>query len=150
MQLCTTSETLSFIKDHERSLIDMYNRISERFPQYNANGLLAASAKEIKGYIQELDRSYYSVITDALEGCFGFDLTAEKYSIDADTPDGLSGESCLQKAIAVETIMLALYEEAATQSGPLLADVPRSMRIIQRKRTKRLEGIKALIQAPQG
>lgn len=144
MQLRTTSETLSFIKDNESRLIEMYSRISERFPQSDANDLLAASIKEIKGYIKELDRAYYSVITDALEGCFGFDLTAETYSVDADISRDQNRKDCLQKAIKVEKIMLALYQDAADQSASLLADVPRSMRIIHRKRTSRLEKIKAL------
>jgi len=144
MQLRTTSETLSFIKDHERKLIDMYSQISERFPQSDANGVLASSIKEIKGYIQELDRSYYSVITDAIEGCFGFDLNAEKYETDETTPADLSCAACLDKAIAVEKKLLDLYQDAADQSASLLADVPRSMRIISRKRTNRLEKVTAL------
>lgn len=144
MQLRTTSETLSFIKDKEHQLIEMYILIKNRFPEFDTTGLLSTSIKEIKGYIQELDRSYYSVITDALEGCFGFDLTAETYSTDADISKDHNCKECLQKVINAEKTLLALYKDAADQSASLLADVPRAMRIIYRKRTSRLEKINAL------
>lgn len=143
MKLRTASETLSFIKDYEQKLIDVYNDLEKKC---SANhGLFISLADEGKKYIREIDRAYYSVISDAIEGCFAFDIESEEYSFSGEKTRNMNWQETLLLIIKMEEQLIALYNDAANQSSSLLADVPRAFKIIVKKRSRRIPKLLSFI-----
>jgi hypothetical protein len=50
-------------------------------------------------------------------------------------------------AAKIEEKMVAFYKEAASQSKALMADVPRAMQLVAKKRAERLERLESAIQS---
>jgi hypothetical protein len=103
-----------------------------------------ALAEENKKHIIQIERAYYGVITDAIEGCFAFNLDADSYILDTTIQDGLDSAEALNKALKMEETIIRFYQDAAEQSKPLMADIPRSFTLIANKRKNRLPRLKAL------
>jgi hypothetical protein len=88
--------------------------------------------------------AYQSVITDAIEGCYAFDLDTSNYNLDTALEDNVNLKQALLKALSIEQKIFSFYDLGAEQSGPLLADVPRNFRMIMKKRSGRIETLKSL------
>ena len=142
MNLRTASETLSFIRELEEKAATFYEDLAKRFPE-NENDFLAF-AKENRKYNKQIQMAYQSVITDAIEGCYAFDLEPDHYTFETDLPDNASLAEAATKALAIEEKILACYTDGAKQSDSLLADVPRNFKIVMKKRNSRLEKLKSL------
>ena len=93
----------------------------------------------------QIDRAYYGVITDAIEGGYAFNLETDTYVLSLDVKDGAGYEDAVKQAIDTEKKIIQFYEEAAEQSKSLLADVPRAFTLIARKRKNRLEKLGSLL-----
>ena len=143
MKLCTASETLSFIRGHEEKAAEFYQDLAKRFPEQA--DAFASYAKDNEKYNKMVQRTYQSVITDAIEGCYAFDLEADEFVLDTDLPQGASLSQAAQKALEVEDVIVGLYNKAAEQSMSLLADVPRMFKIVVKKRDDRLAKLKSLV-----
>ena len=139
MKLHTASETIRFIRGLEESSAAFYEELAKEFP--DRQELFLAFANENRRYVQQVQRTYQSVISDAIEGCFSFDLDTEHFVLDTALCDGASLSEAAGKAIAMEERILQCYRAGAEQSGPLLADVPRSFRFIVKKRQGRLDSL---------
>jgi len=85
------------------------------------------------------------VITDAIEGCFAFDLNPEDYQVKTAPSKDASYSNALKEALAIEEIILQFYHVAAEQSKHLMADVPRNFTLVAKKRSERVPKLKALI-----
>jgi len=142
MKLSTASETLSFLRELEEKLALFYEDLAQRFPEQKDTFL--AFAKENRKYNKQIQMAYQSVITDAIEGCYAFDLEADEYTFDTDLPEGADLAQAAARALEIENKILACYTLGAEQSGSLLADVPRNFKIVLRKRKPRLEQLKAM------
>jgi hypothetical protein len=142
MKLCTASETLSFIRELEEQLARFYEELAKRFPDNGAD--FEKYAAENRKYNKQIQMAYQSVITDAIEGCYAFDLEADEYAIDTELVEGAQLKDAAAKALAAEEKVLGIYAQGAEQSGSLLADVPRNFKIVIRKRGPRLEQLKSL------
>ena len=143
MNLRTASETLSFIRELEEKAAGFYEDLSGRFPENKEDFL--SFAKENRRYNKQIQMAYQSVISDAIEGCYAFDLEAENYIFETDLPDSATLADAATKALAIEDKILECYTVGADQSGSLLADVPRNFKIVKKKRNKRLERLEALV-----
>ena len=143
MNLRTASETLSFIRELEEKAAGFYEDLSGRFPENKEDFL--SFAKENRRYNKQIQMAYQSVISDAIEGCYAFDLEAENYIFETDLPDSATLADAATKALAIEDKILECYTVGADQSGSLLADVPRNFKMVLKKRNKRLERLKALV-----
>lgn len=141
MKLCTTSETISFAKGLEESSAKFYKRVAELFPEETA---FLAFAEENRKYAIQIQRAYQSVITDAIEGCYAFQLESEKYALDLGLADNPSIQEAAKKALAMEEVVTDFYLTAADQSMSLMADIPRNFKIVAKKRKARMEKLKAL------
>jgi hypothetical protein len=140
MALNTCSEGISFGRELEESSAAFYEELAQRFPE---------DAEAFKGYaaankknISNVERAYYGVITDALEGCFAFNIEPEDYAIDVVLPDGIQRADALAKALAMENTVHEFYVVAAEQSKGLMADVPRAFTLVARKRGERIDELK--------
>lgn len=143
MKLCTASETISFIRDElEEKGAKFYEELAKRFPEQE--DLFLSLAKENRKFIKQVQLAYQSVITDAIEGCYAFDLESEDYTLDTDTPTDVGLADAAKRALAIEEKTMEFYKKGADQSEALLADVPRNFKMVLKKRNNRLEKLKSL------
>jgi len=87
MQLCTTSETISFDRNLEEKSGEFYQVLSQKYEQGKE---LSRFKEENRKFALQIQRAYQSVITDAIEGCFAFKLESSDYTIDTELPEELS------------------------------------------------------------
>lgn len=143
MKLSTASEAISFLRELEEKAARFYEELSQRHPE--GKDVFLSFAKENRRYFNQIQRVYYSVITDAIEGCFAFDLETDDYVLDMNLTEDTSYHSAVTKALALEETTMQFYHIAADQSMSLLADVPRNFKIVARKRKDRIQKLKSLV-----
>jgi hypothetical protein len=146
MRLNTTSEAISLLRELETKSAAFYEVLAKQHS--GEEGLFLGLAKENKKNVSNIERTYFSTITDALEGCFAFDIDPTEYEIDT----GVTGDygKDLAAAIQMETRMTKFYIDAAAQSKCLMADIPRVMERIARARGERQRKLQALYEAQGG
>jgi len=144
MKLHTASETLSFIRELEEKAARFYEDLARRFPENGEDFL--SFAKDNRKYNKQVQMAYQSVITDAIEGCYAFDLEPDNYTFDIHLPQDADLVEAVKKALAIEDKIIGCYNDGADQSMSLLADVPRNFKIVVRKRNSRLEKLKTLVE----
>ncbi|MBW1706956.1 MAG: hypothetical protein JRJ86_17640 [Deltaproteobacteria bacterium] len=142
MKLQTASETISFVKEFEEKGAKFYEDIFQKYSR--DEDVLLSFARENKKYFTQVQRAYYSVITDAIEGCYAFSLNSDDYAFETDLPKNASYEDAVARAIAMEEKILDFYNVAADQSMSLMADVPRNFKIVVKKRKNRIPKLKSL------
>ena len=141
----TCSEVISLARKLEEGAAAFYRELARRFPE--GSELFMAFAKENEHFISLVERAYYGVISDAYEGCFAFDIAPEKFQIQTSLPEGATWEDAMAAAAKIEEKMVAFYKEAASQSKALMADMPRAMQLVAKKRAERLERLESAIQS---
>jgi hypothetical protein len=134
MILHTASEGITLAKKLENDSAEFYVDIAKRNTKEAETFL--SFAKENKKNITQVERAYFGVISDAIEGCFAFNLDTDKYVLETKVSDGAALNDSIKRALAIEDTIIKFYSDAAEQSKPLLADVPRAFAIIARKRTE--------------
>ncbi|MFC1912205.1 hypothetical protein ACFLXG_03525 [Chloroflexota bacterium] len=142
MELNTASAAIGFARTLEEDSAKFYEDLSRRDPQNEETFL--SLVKENRKNAAQIQRAYYEVITDAIEGCFAFNMNPEKYTLKTELAEKTGYAEALEKAVEVETKIIKFYLDAAEQSKSLLADVPRAFTIIARKREGRLSMLKSL------
>ncbi len=142
MKLCTASETISFIRELEEKAASYYEGLASKFP--GKKDFFMGLAVENRKYIKQVQMAYQSVITDAIEGCFAFDMDTDDFVINTDLEKASSLAEAAKQALQMEDVILRCYGKGAEQSGALLADVPRNFKIIVKKRQNRLDMLKAI------
>ena len=136
MALHTASEVITLSRKLESDSAGFYEEIA-RIDAGDAEVLLSF-AKENRKNITQIERAYYGVITDAIEGCFAFNIDPEDYSLKIAIKDGTDYAGVLKLALDIENTIIKFYTDAAEQSRSLMADVPRAFTLIARKRTDRI------------
>ena len=136
MKLHTAAEVISFARKLENESADFYNTSSQKYAQ--SSDVFLSFAKENGKNVVQVERSYYGVISDALEGCFSFDVEPDAYTFETKLDDKASYADAVGKAIEIEEKMIKFYSDAAEQSQTLMADVPRVFTIIAKKRGNRV------------
>jgi rubrerythrin len=144
MKLQTCSETISFAKKLENASSEFYQHLSERYTK--ERDVFLSFVKENHRYVVQVERAYYSVITDAIESCFAFDVDPNAYTFETQLPDSASRADALAKALEIEDKIVKFYSDAAEHASSLMADVPRNFVMIAKKRKKRIEQVKSLSQ----
>jgi hypothetical protein len=142
MKLHTASETISFVKELEEKSARFYEDMSQRYSK--DEDIFLSLAKENRKYAAQIQRTYYSVITDAIEGGYAFDLESNEHTLDTELPEKASYSDALERAVEIEERIVKFYTVAAQQSMSLMADVPRSFKIVARKRNNRISRLKSL------
>ena len=132
MKLHTCSEVVSFTKNLENESARFYEDLSRR---YAADADVWRSfATENRKNIVLIERAYYGVITDAIEGCFAFQINPDDYVLDATVAPIIKYPEALKKAISIEDSLIRYYSDAAEQGKVLMADVPRTFAALVKKR----------------
>jgi len=136
MKLNTASAVISFAKELEENSTRYYENLIQKYTQDKEPFL--AFIKENKKNIVLVQRVYYEVITDALEGCFAFEgLNTDNYSFSIELPKDASYSDVLEKAIKIEEKIQKFYLDSSEVSKSLMADIPRLFERIAQKRKKR-------------
>ena len=87
MILHTASEGITFARKLENDSAEFYENIAKQNTR-DADAL-ATFAQENKKYITQIERAYYGVITDAIEGCFAFNIDPDDYALNLAIQDGV-------------------------------------------------------------
>jgi len=143
MGINTCSGAISLSRELENKSAKFYRKLSSRYEE--DLGLFLIFSKENSKYITQIERAYYGVITDAIEGCFAFDLNPEEYQLEMDIAKDASYSDALNKALSMEERILKFYKTAAEQSKHLMADVPRSFVLVAKKRSERISKLKSVL-----
>ncbi len=143
MKLHTASETISFAKKLESESAKFYQDLSQRYPE--DMDVFLSFVKENGKNVLQIERAYYGVITDAIEGCFAFDMNPDEYMFKIGLAEKASYSEALDKAVEIEEKMVRFYSDAAEQSKSLMADIPRNFVIVAKKRNNRIPKLKSLL-----
>jgi len=142
MIIHTCSEGITLSKKLETDSAALYEAMAKQFSG-DAETFLAL-AKENKKNIVQVERAYFGVISDAIEGCYAFNLNTDDFTINTGVKASTARAEALKQAIKVEEKIIQFYTDAAEQSAPLMADVPRTFSIIAKKRNARLTKLNSL------
>lgn len=143
MALNTASATISFAKKLEEDSAKFYEDLSQR---YTKDGdVFLSFVKENRKNVVQIERTYYGVITDAIEGCFAFNLNPDEYTFKTELAENTSYSDALDRAVEMEERIIKFYSDAAEQSKSLMADVPRAFRMIAKKRDSRRPKLRSLL-----
>ena len=141
--LHTASEVITLSRKLENDSAGFYEELARRYA--TAAESFLAFAGENRKNVAQVERAYYGVITDALEGCFAFNINEDDYTLATELRGRAGYTDILNQAMELEKKILAFYTDAAGQSKSLMADVPRTFTLIARKREKRLAQLEALL-----
>ncbi len=95
-------------------------------------------SKENRKFEKNIKRTYYGVITDTIESNFSFEgLDTLDYEFDTELPQVGDSSVTKEKAEEIERKIKEFYLKAAELSEGLLADIPRVLRKIAKKREGR-------------
>jgi hypothetical protein len=145
MTINTCSGAISLSRELENQAATFYQELSKKFEKNK--DLFIGFANENLKFVKQIERAYYGVITDAIEGCFAFNLNEEEYQIKTALPANTTSSDAVGEAIRIEENLLKFYQTAAEQSKHLMADVPRSFTLVSKKRSERIPKLKALLDA---
>ena len=144
MKLHTASEVISFTKELENESAKFYQDLSQRYAK--DEDVFLSFAKENGKNVLQIERAYYGVITDAIEGCFAFDIESDEYIFKTALAEKASYSDALGKAIEIEEKMIKFYSDAAEQSKSLMADIPRNFVMVAKKRNNRIPKLESLLE----
>jgi len=138
------SEGITLARKLENDSAAFYEALAKKYA-VDAEAYLSF-AKDNKKNIAQIDRSYYGVITDALEGGYALNLEADKYAIKTKLAANAKSADALKQAIAMEDTIIDYYTVAAEQSRALMADVPQTFLLVVKKRKSRKEKLAELLE----
>ena len=144
MILHTTSEVINFSKKLENESAKFYESLSQRYTE--DKDVFLSFATENKKNIVQTERAYYGVITDAIEGCFAFNVETDEYTFETDVAENPTYSDALRQALDMEEKIARFYADAAEQSKSLMADVPRTFKMVAKKRNDRIPKLRSLIE----
>ena len=143
MEINTASAAISFARKLEEDSAKLYEDLSQRYPK--SKDVFLTFVKDNKKNVVQFERAYYGVITDAIEGCFAFNMNPDEYVLKTELAEEANLSTDLDKAIEIEEQMIRFYSDAAEQSKSLMADVPRAFTQIARKRQNRESQLRSLL-----
>jgi rubrerythrin len=142
MAINTASAAISFGKELEQEGAKFYEDLSQRYPQYKDTFM--SMVRENRKYAAMVQDAYFSVISDAIEGCFAFDINPEEFKLQTRLSETTIYAEALSKAIEMEEKMVYFNTETAEQSKSLLGDMSRVFGLIVRKRNERIATLKSM------
>lgn len=142
MRLNTASEVISFSRSLENESSKIYTDLSNNYEK--DKDVFLSFVKENNRNVIDIERTYYGVISDAIEGCFAFNIETDNYTIDNKPAGELSRSDILKWAVEIEEKIARFYTDGAEQSKSLMADVPRIFRIVAKKRSSRILKLREL------
>ena len=143
MALNTCSEVISLARELENESAKFYQDLSQKYAQDEA--IFLSFVKENQKNIVTIERAYYEVISDAIEGCFAFNVNPAEYTFTTELAEKASYSDALERALDIEGKIIKFYSDAAEQSKALMADLPRAFIMVAKKRAGRELKLRALL-----
>jgi len=144
MKLNTASEIINFAVKLEDNSAKFYENLAQRYEEGREIFLLFA--QENKKNKTLVKRTYYEVISDALEAGFSFkSLNTDDYLLETGLIEDKGYFDILRMAIEIEERIQKFYLVTAEQSKSLMADIPRAFERIARKRNERKLKLRSLL-----
>jgi rubrerythrin len=147
MELKTASELVRFAAKLEEDLARSYELLAQRYPQ--GGELFLSLAKEGRRNKALIERAYYEVVSDALETGFSFGgLATEEYGLEPELNLAQAQDltAALELAMEMELKLQRFYTAAAERAKSLLADLPRVLAELGKKRAERRQRLAALLE----
>lgn len=144
VELHTSSEIISFARQLENESAAFYRAWSQLSTE--RRDILLSFAKENEKNVTLIERAYYGVISDALEGCFAFAINPDEYRLQTPLPGDATYSGALAAALEIEEKMRRFYLDAEAQSRSLMADIPRVFRLIASRRSSRQSRLGLLLE----
>ena len=143
MKLNTASSAISFAKKLEDDAIKLYEDCIRLYPEREE--IFLSFIRENEKNKTSIDRAYYGVISDALEGCFSFEgIDTEDFVVETDPSSLSSNADVVNRIVALEETIARFYSVAGDVSRALMADIPRLFHRIAMKRQERIVKIRSL------
>ncbi len=143
MELNTASQIISFARKLEEDGVRFYEDLAQRCTK--GRETLLSFAQENRRNVVQIERTYYGVITDAIEGCFSFKINPDGYTLRTELAKNMGYSDALNQAVKMEEKIIEFYSDAAKQSKSLLADVPRVFIMVAKKRGNRIPRLRSLL-----
>ena len=143
MELNTASSVISFAKKLEEDGVRFYEDLAQRDIEDGETWL--SFVKENRKNIIQIERTYYGVITDAIEGCFSFKINPDGYTLKTELAENARYPDALNQAVKMEEKITEFYSDAAEQSKYLLAAIPRVFTMVAKKRDNRIPKLRSLL-----
>jgi rubrerythrin len=143
MEINTASAAISFARKLEEDSARFYEEVSRRYAK--DKDIFLSFIKENAKNIVQVERTYYGVITDALEGGYSFKINPDDYAFKTEMVHGVSYSEALERSIEIEEKIIEFYSTGADQSKTLIADVSRAFTLIAKKRDNRRSIVKSLL-----
>jgi len=142
MELKTATQVINFAIQLEENSRKLYQMLAEKYAEHKDLFLsLAKGNKKNKTWVQ---RTYYEVVSDALETGFSFGgLDVDGHLVEENLAEGGSLPDILKKALDTEDKIQEFYQNAALKSKSFLADVPRTFERMTKERDKRKKKLKS-------
>jgi len=144
VKLNTCSEVISLSKELENKSKKVYEDLAQKFAEHKE--VFLTFAKENGKNVVSIERTYYGVITDAIEGCFAFSVDSDDYVFGVEISAKASFADVLNQVVAMEDKIIRFYSEAAEQAMSLMADVSRAFAMVAKKRSARRARLHALLE----
>jgi len=132
MKLHTVPEAITFVKNLENDSAMFFEKIAGQYT-VDAEAFLAIARNNRKN-VSQIERAYYSSVTDAIEGGFAFDLDPNEYALELAVPEGKDYADILKQAIDIEEKIIAFYNAAARQSESLISEVQQAFKMILKRK----------------
>ena len=143
MKLFTASSVIRFATQLEDDSARLYELLRERYPEHR--DLFSSFITENAKHKVAIERAYYGVISDALEGCFSFqNLDTEEFVVYGGLPEHDTLAHAVEFIMSAEKRIVDFYVRAAESSKSLMADVPRVFHRIARKKADRITQLMSL------
>ena len=142
MDLNTSASVISYISDFENKSAQLYEKWAQNYDDLKE--IFLTFAKENRKNEKRIRRSYYNIVSDALETNFCFKGLKADIILPLSTSE-ISKSRLLQTCISFEKSIHSFYLESAKMSRNLLADVQRALDYAAKLRKSRLEKLQSFI-----
>ncbi len=142
----TCSQVVRLVQEMEQASAKFYDGLAASRPK--ERDMLESLSAQNRKLAAGVQRAYLSSISDAIEGCFAFQMEEDNYPI----VDLVSErrEDAVAQALEIERAMARFYSDAGDQSRSLLPDVSRALLMAGKAREGRIEALGALAASHSG
>lgn len=145
MRIHTSSEGVSLARSLESKSAQFYEKVARQ--DLDALERFAAFPAENQRNARDIERTYYGVITDAIEGGYCLDLDSEAYAFDSEPEESSSLKSRLRQAATIEKKISSFYSDAAEQMSTLMADLTPLFQRLAKKHRGRMDELEKLLES---
>ena len=145
MTLITCSAIISFYTAFEDQIAKFYDDMANNKQYAAGKDTFLLFSKENKRNKENVQRTYYEVITDGLEACYIKTLNEEDYAIKTKLAADTTYSNALKTAIGMEEQSHRFCIDAYESTKDFMADVSVALRAIAKRKAERKQILETLI-----